>query len=227
MQPLRFGVLASGGGSNLQTLMDRIRAGDLRAELCFVASNNSQAYAGERARRAGIPAYHVSLKTEGSEAGVAAKLVSLIDKHPVDLLVLAGYLKKVPDAVLRKLHNRVVNIHPALLPAFGGPGFYGQIVHEAVVRRGCLFTGVTIHMVNEEYDAGQILLQRVVPVLPGTDAEALARRVLAVEHDSYWRVLQAFAEGAIVPTDSPVPGQAVRIDPEWIRRMQALDGTAP
>ncbi len=227
MHPVRFAVLASGGGSNLQALLEHIRSGDLPAQLTFVAGNNSRALALDRARQAGAPAYHVSERTEGSEDGVAAKLMELIERHPVDLLVLAGYMKKVPEALLRRLPNRVVNIHPALLPAFGGPGFYGHRVHEAVIRRGCQFTGITIHMVNEAYDAGQILWQRVVPVPGGVDADALARMVVAVEHASYWRVLRAFAAGDLVPTESSQPGEAVRIHPDWLRRMRALDAPAP
>ena len=194
MIPLRFAVLASGGGSNLQALLDRIRSGDLPAELVFTVSNNSQSKALERTRNAGSPAFHVSSKTEGSEEGVASKLLELIDSHPVDLLVLAGYMKKLPDALLQRLKNRVVNIHPALLPAFGGTGFYGERVHEAVVQSGCKFTGVTIHMVNEEYDEGQIILQRKVCVPVGADAKTVGELVLAKEHDSYWRVLKAFAD---------------------------------
>ncbi len=223
MIPLRFAVLASGGGSNLQALLDRMRNGDLPAQLLFTVSNNSQSKALERTRQAGALAFHVSAKTEGSEDGVSSKLIELIDQHPIDLLVLAGYMKKVPDAVLQRLKNRVVNIHPALLPAFGGAGFYGERVHEAVVQRGCEWTGVTIHMVNEEYDAGQIVLQRKVRVPVGADAKTVGQRVLEKEHDSYWRVLQAFADGDIVSTTSDNPSEAVRIHPEWLQRMRELD----
>ena len=226
MIPLRFAVLASGGGSNLQALLDRIHSGDLPAKLVFAVSNNSQAKALERVSRLGIPAYHVSAKTQGSEEGVAAQLLELMDRHPVDLLVLAGYMKKVPEPVLRRLKNRVINIHPALLPAFGGSGFYGERVHEAVVKSGCATTGVTVHMVNEEYDKGQIVLQRELPVPPGADAKRVGDLVLALEHDSYWRVLKAFAEGDIVPTSSGDPAQAVQINPEWLKRVRALDGAS-
>ncbi len=223
MTPLRFAALASGGGSNLQTLLDRIDSRELPANCVFVASNNSRAMALDRARQKGIPAYHVSSKTEGSEEGVAVKLLNLIEHHSANLLVLAGYMKKVPDAVLQKLHNRVVNIHPALLPEFGGQGFYGHHVHEAVVRQGKTATGVTIHMVNEEYDKGQIVLQRKVNIPSGADAETVGRLVLAKEHDSYWRVLKAFAEDDIVPTDSRDPAHAVQIHPRWLEQMRALD----
>jgi len=236
---VRFAVLASGGGSNLQALLDHILSGELPAECVFVASNNSKAGALERARFAGIPAYHVSVHNEevkrileGSplsvafrEDAVAERLIELIDQYRVDLLVLAGYMKKVPEAVLRRLLNRVINIHPALLPAFGGSGYYGEKVHAAVLRERHPVTGVTIHMVNEEYDEGQIVLQRSVPVPAGADLHALAERVLAKEHDSYWRVLKAFAQGKILPTTSTNPSRAVDIDPQWLSSVQALDGT--
>ena len=226
--PLRYAVLASGGGSNFQALLDhsgeeQASAGHLPAHAVFAASNNSGSKALERARAAGIPAYHVSTRTEGSEEAVAARLASLLDEYSPDLLVLAGYMKKVPDAVLARMKNRIINIHPALLPDFGGEGFYGEKVHEAVVREGRAFSGMTIHMVNGNYDEGQIVLQRSTPVPPGADAAEVGRRVLALEHDSFWRVLKAFAEGDIVSTDSDDPAKAVTISPAWRARMEALD----
>ena len=220
---LRFAALASGGGSNLQAILDRARAGYLPARLVFAASNNSTSPALDKARHAGAPAYHVSAKTEGSDDGVAARLLGLLEEHPADLLVLAGYMKKVPDAVLARMKNRVINIHPALLPEFGGAGMYGHHVHEAVVRAGKSESGMTIHMVNEHYDEGQILLQRRAAIPSGASAEEVGRRVLALEHDSYWRVLKAFADGDIVPTDSNDPAHAVRVSPVWEARMAALN----
>jgi phosphoribosylglycinamide formyltransferase-1 len=219
----RFAALASGGGSNLQAILDRIRAGQLPARLVFTASNNSASPALEKSRTAGALGFHVSVKTEGSDEAVSARLLGLLNDHPVDLLVLAGYMKKVPDAVLARLKNRVINIHPALLPAFGGAGMYGHHVHEAVVRAGAPESGVTIHMVNPQYDEGQILLQRRVAIPQGATPEEVGRLVLAVEHDSYWRVLKAFADGDIVPTDSDDPAQAARVNPVWTARMAALD----
>lgn len=221
---LRFAVLASGGGSNLQAILDRIRAGQLPARLVFTASNNSAAPALEKTRAAGAAAHHVSAKTEGSDAAVTARLLALLDEHAPDLLVLAGYMKKVPDAVLARMKNRVINIHPALLPKYGGAGMYGHHVHEAVVKAGEAFSGMTIHMVNENYDEGQIVLQRRTTLAAGDDADAVARKVLAVEHDSYWRVLKAFADGDITPTGSNDPAQAVVVSESWKERMRALPG---
>jgi formyltetrahydrofolate-dependent phosphoribosylglycinamide formyltransferase len=205
----RIGVFASGGGSNLQSLMDRIRSGELPADLAFVLSNNSKAGALARAREYGTQALHVSAFTEGGEAQAVARMAATIKDSGIDLLVLAGYMKLVPPAVHALLKNRILNIHPALLPAFGGAGMYGHHVHEAVVARGCQFTGVSIHMVNAAYDEGQIVLQRIVPVPPGSAADAVAAAVLRCEHAWYWQVVRGFALGEIRPTDSETPGQAV------------------
>ena len=240
--PLRYAVLASGGGSNFQALLDRSDSGDLPAQAVFVASNNSKSGALEKATTAGVPAYHVSsvslesakmLKQTLADAPVtpirpseweSAALLLLLEEHEPDLLVLAGYMKKVPDAVLERMKNRVVNIHPALLPKYGGAGMYGHHVHEAVVKAGEPFGGMTIHMVNEHYDEGQIVAQRRVGV-EGADAAEAARRVLALEHDTYWRVLKGFADGDIVPTGSDDPARAVEISPRWRDAMRALPGT--
>lgn len=189
--------------------MDRIRAGDLAVEISFVLSNNSKSGALAKARAFGVPAYHISAVTEGNEEQAVARMVELAQSHAIDLLVLAGYMKKVPPALLVKLRNRIINIHPALLPAFGGEGFYGHKVHEGVIARGCQYSGITIHMVNEAYDQGQIVLQRTVAVPAGCTADDLSAIVLKQEHAYYWRVLRAFANGEIKPTDNLDPSRAV------------------
>lgn len=209
MAAFRIGAFASGGGSNLQAIMDRIRSGDLPAELAFVISNNSKSGALGRARDFGVPAYHVSAFTEGGEEKASARIVEIAKTHGADLIVLAGYMKLLPPALLSHLKNRVVNIHPALLPSFGGAGFFGSKVHAAVVGRGCQYSGITIHMVNEEYDQGQIILQRTVPLRPDWDAERVGAEVLKAEHRWYWQVVRGFAVGEIIPTGSGLPGKAV------------------
>lgn len=224
---LRLAALASGGGSNLQAILDHIRVGTLPARIFFVCSNNSGAGALARARTEGVPAFHVSARTEGSGEAAAARLIRMLDEHSPDLLVLAGYMKKVPCPVLERMKNRVINIHPSLLPEFGGAGLYGDRVHDAVVRAGVSFTGMTVHMVNGDYDKGQIVLQRRVAVPPDATAAEVGRRVLRLEHDSYWRVLKAFADGDIVPTASEDPARAVRINPDWSARMRAMNGIVP
>ncbi|MEO6096242.1 MAG: phosphoribosylglycinamide formyltransferase [Fibrobacteria bacterium] len=218
MAKYRIGVFASGGGSNLHALMDRIQSGDLPADLAFVLSNNSKSGALAKARAFGTKAWHVSAVTEGGEDGQDGKggerkaierMAAIVKDSGIDLLVLAGYMKLVPPTVHACLKNRILNIHPALLPAFGGAGMYGRHVHEAVVARGCQYSGVTIHMVNAAYDEGQILLQRIVPIPAGSSAEAVAAEVLKCEHAYYWQVVRGFATGEIRPTESAEPGQAV------------------
>lgn len=190
------GVLCSGGGSNLQVLIDRARTGELGGRIAWVVSNNGSAFALERARQAGIEAVHASAKSLGSPEAVESRLLELIERDRVQVLVLAGYMKALPESVLRRLPGRVVNIHPALLPAFGGKGMYGHHVHEAVIARGAQWTGVTIHLVTENYDEGPILRQRVVAVRPDDTSETLGARVLAVEHDTLWREVRALLERA-------------------------------
>lgn len=187
-------VLCSGGGSNLQALIDRTVSGDLSARIAWVASNNGGAGALERARVAGIPAHHLSAMTEGSPEGVERRLLELLKRDDIRILVLAGYMKVLPVSVIRALPGRVVNIHPALLPAFGGKGMYGSHVHAAVLARGAQWTGVTIHLVTENYDEGPVLRQRVVAVHPGDTPASLGERVLAVEHDTLWREVRLLLE---------------------------------
>lgn len=189
--------------------MDRISSGELPADLAFVLSNNSKCGALAKAKAFGIPAHHVSAVTEGGDGKAASRLAEIVRESAIDLLVLAGYMKLVPASLHALLPNRILNIHPALLPAFGGAGFYGAKVHEAVIARGCQFTGITIHMVNGDYDEGQIILQSVVPVAPGSTAESLAAEVLKLEHSHYWRVVRAFAVGELKPVSGSVPGRAV------------------
>ena len=189
--------------------MDRIRSGELPAELAFVISNNSRSGALDRARTFGAPAHHVSALSEGGEAAAAARMLAIVKERAIDLLVLAGYMKKVPEAVLSHLKNRVVNIHPALLPAFGGSGFFGRAVHAAVVARGCQYSGMTVHMVDAQYDDGQILLQQAILLGQGWNADAVGAAVLKLEHAWYWRVIRGFALGEIKPTAGDEPGRAV------------------
>jgi phosphoribosylglycinamide formyltransferase 1 len=177
--------------------------------MAFVLSNNSKSGALTRARDFGIPAYHISATTEGNDEKATIKILEIVRTHKIDLLVLAGYMKKVPQALLAELPNRILNIHPALLPAFGGEGFYGHKVHEGVIARGAQYSGITIHMVNEAYDEGQIVLQRIVPVSAGCTSDELASKVLQCEHEWFWQVVAAFATGDIIPTATKNPAMAV------------------
>lgn len=197
MPTLHLGFLASHGGSNMQAILDACRTGALDAIPCVVISNNSKAMSLERARTAGIPRYHISGETHPGAAEDQAILRTL-RAHGVDTVVLAGYMKKVGPSTLQAYRGRIVNIHPALLPKFGGHGLYGKLVHEAVLKAGERVTGVTVHVVDEIYDHGRILAQCEVPVHEGDSVESLAERVLQQEHRLYPATLQRIAAGELV-----------------------------
>jgi formyltetrahydrofolate-dependent phosphoribosylglycinamide formyltransferase len=202
----RIAVLASGGGSNLQAIIDHLDQLGVRrgGDVVLVASNRSDAGALERAARRDI-AIAVLASAKEPEG---AQLDGLLVEHHVDLLVLAGYLKLVPAEVVAKYHGRIVNVHPALLPAFGGPGMYGQRVHHAVIQSGARVTGVTAHFVDEQYDRGRIIAQWPVPVFGSDDAGTLAARVLRVEHLLYPRVVDAIAAGRMTLENCGTIGSA-------------------
>lgn len=194
----RVAVCISGGGSNLQALLDRLQ-GEAPARVVLVLSNRADAGGLERARGAGVPAEVFSDPADASE------WITRLGRREVDLLVLAGYLKLVPPAVVQKYAGRIVNVHPALLPAFGGAGMYGKRVHEAVLASGAAESGPTVHLVDEVYDRGAILAQRRVPVLPDDTPDRLAGRVLAVEHALLPEVVLAAARAG---RPVPVPEEA-------------------
>lgn len=197
VRPIRLGVLASGGGTNLQALIDRSEAGKLSARVVVVVSNNSDAGALERARRHGIPVFHLSRVTHPDPERLDAAIRGALLQQRAQLVCLAGYMRPVGPLVRAAYRDAIVNIHPALLPKFGGPGMHGLRVHEAVLRAGERETGVTVHLVTPEYDAGPALAQRKVPVGPDDTPETLQQRVLAVEHELYAEVIQAIAEGRL------------------------------
>lgn len=188
MPPLRVAVLASGHGSNLQALLDAFADPAAPATIALVVSNRPEAGALDRARRSGVPA--AAIAEDGQDA---AGLLALFERHGIEAVVLAGYLKKIPAQVVAAYSGRMVNVHPALLPAFGGAGMYGRRVHEAVLASGARVTGVTVHLVDEQYDHGRILAQWPVPVRPGDTADTLAARVLEAEHRLLPAVVSAFA----------------------------------
>jgi phosphoribosylglycinamide formyltransferase 1 len=192
-------VFASGGGSNLQSIIDQIEQGHLAAKIAFVLSNNSGAKALDRARRHGIPAVHLSVKNYPSPEEYADALLRLHREHQVELVLLAGYMKLLPVSFVREYSGRILNIHPSLLPKYGGQGMYGIHVHEAVLRAGEKESGASVHLVTEAYDEGPVLLQERVPVLPGDTPELLAKRVLEVEHRIYPEAVRRALENQTVP----------------------------
>ncbi|MBD3243419.1 MAG: phosphoribosylglycinamide formyltransferase [Chitinivibrionales bacterium] len=187
----RCAVFASGGGSNFQALIDRREAGDLHVELALLVGNNSKAGAFERARTHGIASVHLPPTRFDDPAEYADRLMSTLEEHRIDMIALAGYMKKLPDVTIETFRNRILNVHPALLPAFGGQGMYGRYVHEAVLESGVKVTGVTVHFVDEHYDHGPIILQEPVRVLDNDTPASLAQRVLEAEHAFYWRAVEA------------------------------------
>lgn len=178
---LRVAVFASGGGTNLQALLDRFNSHEGVARVVLVVSDRSDAAALERARNAGVDAVVIPVSGRPIDYVSRETLVTL-ESADVDLIALAGYLRLIPPAVVRRYRNRILNIHPALLPAFGGNGMFGLRVHRAVLEAGAKLSGATVHLVDEEYDTGEIIAQWPVPVLPGDTPESLAARVLRVEH---------------------------------------------
>jgi phosphoribosylglycinamide formyltransferase-1 len=196
---VRIAAFASGHGTNLAAILARIDDGSLRnAEVRLVISNNSDAGALALARRHGIRALHISSRTHPDAGNFARALLAALRDEGIELIVLAGYLKKLPPEVVRLYPKRILNIHPALLPRHGGKGMFGLSVHEAVLRSGDTETGVTVHFVDEDYDHGPVARQVRVPVLPGDTPQTLAARVLEAEHDLYWRVVDDIANKRLV-----------------------------
>ncbi len=197
MATLRLGFLASHGGSNMQAIIDACKTGRLDAKPCVVISNNSDSMALQRARNEGIPHYHISSVTHPGSLE-DEEILRVLKRHGVDTVILAGYMKILGPATLRAYRGRILNIHPALLPKFGGKGMYGKRVHEAVLAAGEKVTGVSIHIVDENYDTGPIINQCQVPVHEGDTVDSLAERVLKNEHVLYAETLQKIAEGKIL-----------------------------
>ena len=206
----RIAVLASGGGSNLQAILEHLHdLGDARGgDVVFVASDRADAGALERADRRGIAnsAHRTTKNPDRPE------LRDLLDEHAVDMIVLAGYMRLVPADVVAQYAGRIINVHPALLPAFGGAGMYGQRVHHAVIEAGVRVTGVTVHFVDDAYDRGRIVAQWPVPVFASDDAGTLAARVLRVEHLVYPRVVDAVAAGRTTLETSLTSGVDAIVD---------------
>ena len=187
----RIAVLVSGGGTNLEALLNAQETGALpHGEIVLVLSSNPEAYALERAKRRGVPAIPLSRKQLGQEPFEAA-LMEALTQYRVDLVVLAGFLSILSADFVLRWPDRIVNVHPSLIPAFCGKGYYGLKVHEAALRRGVRVTGATVHLVNEIPDGGRILLQKAVDILPGDTPETLQRRVM---EQAEWVLLPQAAE---------------------------------
>ena len=201
---IRLGFLASHVGSNVQVIIDACSSGTLDAEPCVLVSNNSDAAVMARTRAAGIATYHLSSHTHPDPSLLDDVILGALTRHGAGLIVLAGYMKKIGPRTLARYRGLVLNIHPALLPKFGGQGMYGRRVHEEVLASGDRVTGVTVHLADQEYDRGPILSQREVPVVRGDTVDSLAARVLEAEHALYVETLARIARGEIRLAGLPV-----------------------
>lgn len=191
---LNLAVFGSGRGSNFQAILTAVHQGKIpNVAIRLVISNSSSAGILEIARTHCIPAVHLSQKQFSSDEAYGDALFSLLEEHGVNFIVLAGYMKRVPARLVGAFRGSIVNIHPALLPKFGGAGMYGMRVHEAVLEAGDQESGATVHFVDEEYDHGEIITQRRVPVMAGDTPGTLAERVLAAEHELYPEALRRLA----------------------------------
>jgi phosphoribosylglycinamide formyltransferase-1 len=202
---IRIAVLLSGGGTTLQNIIDRAERGELDVEIACVISSRADAYGLERAKKHHLPSFVVNRKEFSSDVDAFNREIwKIIRTHEVQLVVLAGFMSllHVPE----DYRHRIMNVHPALIPAFCGKGLYGHHVHEAVIAYGAKVSGATIHFVDEQYDHGPIILQEAVPVLDDDTPETLAERVMAKERELYPRAIQLFAEGRL-----RVEGRRVRV----------------
>ena len=194
---VRIAVLCSGGGTNLQALIDAQEAGSIDGEIVLVLSNASKAYALERARKHGIEAKFISKKQAGSDEAFNDAILAELRRAGAELVVLAGYLPIVGAQIVRAYEHRIINIHPALIPSFCGPGMYGHHVHEAVLAYGAKISGATTHFVDEQVDHGGVIMQASVPVLEDDTPDTLAARVLTVEHRILPESVSLFCAGKL------------------------------
>jgi phosphoribosylglycinamide formyltransferase-1 len=198
---MKLGILASHTGTNFQAILDACQSGRLQTQLAVVIGNNSQSLALQRAKAAGLPTHHLSGVTHPNPADLDQAMLATLREYQVDLVVLAGYMKRLGPEVLSYYAARIVNIHPSLLPKYGGQGMYGSRVHEAVIKSGDQESGVSIHLVDGNYDTGPVIAQAKVPVLTDDSAESLAARVLKREHAFYVETLDRIVNGDISLTD--------------------------
>lgn len=200
---LKIAVLVSGGGTNLQAIIDKIAEGVItNTEIAVVISNNKNAYALERAKQAGVEAVCVSPKDYENREQFNQEFLKTLDSYQVDLVVLAGFLVVIPPAMIQKYENRIINIHPSLIPSFCGTGYYGLKVHEGALARGVKVTGATVHFVDEGTDTGPIILQKAVEVQNGDTPEILQRRVMEqAEWEILPRAIHLIANGKVTVKD--------------------------
>ncbi|MDD3243745.1 MAG: phosphoribosylglycinamide formyltransferase [Eubacteriales bacterium] len=207
MQPVKIAVMASGGGTNFQAIIDACASGEICGQIVGLIYNRKAAYACQRAQDAGIPATYINKKRAGSVEAFSSEILAALKECGAELVVLAGWLEILGDAVVEAYPNRIINIHPALIPSFCGKGFYGHYVHEAVLAYGAKLSGCTVHFVSAVADGGPIILQEAVPVLPNDDADSLAARILPHEHENLVKAVRLYCQGKL-----RVDGRVVHIE---------------
>lgn len=206
MPKIKIGVLISGSGTNLQSIIDNIENGNINGEITVVISNKKQAYGLERAKQKNIDAVYINSKNFESFDKFNDAIVEELEKHNVELVVLAGYLKILTDKFIGKYKNRIINIHPSLIPSFCGMGYYGINVHQKAVEYGVKISGATVHFVDEGADTGPIIIQEAVKVLSEDDAFTLQEKILKIEHKILPLAVKYYCEGKI-----EVSGRKVKI----------------
>ena len=194
---MNIAVFASHGGSDLQAIIDGCKKEQINATVVVVISNNKDSVALQRAKNENIPNFHMSAKKYGSEEILAKEILNVLKQYDVDMIFLAGYMRLLHISILEKYNNRIFNIHPALLPKYGGKGMFGMNVHNAVIKAKEKETGVTIHRVNAEYDSGEIVAQTKVAVMENDTPEILAARVLLREHEFLIETISSIVDGKI------------------------------
>ncbi len=195
---MRIAVFASGNGTNLQAIIDASTKGDLPAEISLVVSNKADSYALKRANKHNIPAFYISSGDFDNRDNFVNSMKSKLEEERIDFIALAGYMRKIPPEIVTQFQHRITNIHPALLPSFGGKGMYCLRVHRTVLEYGCKVSGVTIHLVDNIFDHGPIIAQQCVQVLENDTPETLAERIMIQEHILYPKVLKWFAEDRVL-----------------------------
>ncbi|AKL93886.1 phosphoribosylglycinamide formyltransferase PurN [Clostridium aceticum] len=197
MQGIKIAVLISGGGTNLQSLIDAVEEGSIKGSIALVISDRKGAFGLTRAENHGIQAMLLDKKTYGGIEERDAALLQILQEQKIDLIVLAGYLAIVPQRIIAKYENRMINIHPSLIPSFCGSGYYGEKVHQEALNRGVKVTGATVHFVNEETDGGPIILQETVTIDFDDDLKDIQTKVLEIEHKILPQAVRLFAEGRL------------------------------
>ncbi len=205
MQKVKIGVLISGGGTNLQAIIDAIEKGYINGEIVVVISDREGAYGLERARKHGIPGITINRKDFKNKDEFFNTFIEKLEEYKVELVVLAGFLTILSYGFVERFNDRIINVHPALIPAFCGDGFYGEKVHKAVLDYGVKVSGATVHFVSEKADAGPVILQETVKVSEDDTVETLAARVLKIEHKILPEAVKLYCEGKLT-----IDGRKVR-----------------